>query len=86
MSTTLYLQPSEFAFYVKKVEDTYLNAVCQDEDLWGLSILDLMADQYPNLYLDTLKELIVMSDISKIANSRHMTQIVGYARQLNIKI
>lgn len=68
---------------VKQVEDVYLNAAVQSEDLWGLGIDDLMMDNFPNISSKTLKEAIIASSIISIANYRIQKRISQLAADLN---
>lgn len=80
------LEIKKFRELVKQVEEVYLNAACEDEDLWGGGVLDLMADQFANLPLLLLKQVIVASSIISIANYRINRQIVKYAQELDVEI
>ena len=50
---------------------------CPDKDLWGYSLLDLMADNVDASLAD-LKSAIIVSGIYGICNARLKKQIDGY--------
>lgn len=62
----------------KRCRDLYLEAAATDSDLYGLSVLDLMADNFRDASLADLKAAIIVAGIYPIANARIQAQIAGY--------
>jgi hypothetical protein len=62
----------------KEVRRIYLGCSLVDRDLWGLSLLDLMADNISDVSLADLKAAIVAAGIYPIANDRIQSEIATY--------
>lgn len=58
-----------------KIYDT---AAKEHADLWGCSVLDLLADNIPEASLADLKSAIIVAGIYPRANDRIKAQIAGY--------
>lgn len=62
----------------REVLRLYVKAAREDPDLWGLSLLDLAADNVPDASLSDLKAAIVVSGVYARANRRVRREIEGY--------
>lgn len=74
---TIY-DPLDLMSVARAVRAVYDNCAAQNADLFGGSMLDLAADNIPDVSLADLKLAIVVSGIEAIANERIRKQIGGY--------
>lgn len=72
------VQPPRLMEAAKAARTIYLAAAAVDSDLWGYSLLDLIADNIPAASLADLRAAIVAAGIYPIANARIQAQIAGY--------
>lgn len=62
----------------KRCRGVYDKCAEQSSDLFGCSVLDLCADQLPDVPLADLKAAIVIAGIEAVANERIKKQIWQY--------
>lgn len=71
------MNQGEFDKLVKDVNDVFYDCRWDDGDLFGCSILDLMADNFPSIRLMDLKKAIVAADLLT-KEQRFLEEIDGY--------
>lgn len=65
---------------IQRIKIVANRALKEDADLWQCSLVDLMADNFPHLSLEQIRENIIAADLEKIVNPRLQTEIQKYPR------
>jgi len=75
--------PAQLTILAEQTKAIYDRAAKADSDLYGCSVLDLVADNLTEVNLRDLMDAIVISGIYEVANNRIRKQIRRYSMDLN---